>query len=480
LVRENVGLWAHDQARNDAFMSLMDALLLVAVLAVAAVSIVAPRPLSRLLRLAPLALAVFAALQFTAEGFYWQLLPAWLLIAVMAILALRPVSPTPRARRVGIAVLMLATLGPWMILPVPRLAPPTGPYAVGTEVFRWTDASRPEDATADPADHRNVIVQAWYPAARGAHGPHSTYIDGLGRLPKRVTLLPRFLMAHYGRIDTHGVQGAPVSSDRPGWPVVVFLTGYGAPRAFYSSLVADLASRGYVVLAIDHPYEAAVTQLADGRVVSTVEHFLDHDPRRERFMRGRLDLRADDVSFTLDQLGRPEALGPRLSGHLDLGHIATAGHSAGGAAAALALDRDARIKAAANLDGTYYGAVSPGRLDRPFLLLDSDHGESGHSAENVANNRALFDRFGGGWRFEIARANHFGFTDAPLFFSLPGRLALSLLIGGGRGPVETQRAAVDILSAFLQGPLSGRPADVEAAARRYAGIAGGPVTASAP
>ena len=470
----------HDQARNDAFMFLMDALLLIAVLAVAAVWIVAPRSLTRVLRMAPLALAGFATLQFTAEGFYWQLLPTWLLIAVMAIVALRPVSHRLWARRVGIAVLMLAALGPWMILPVPRLPPPTGPYAVGTEVFRWTDASRPEDATADPADRRNVIVQAWYPAARGAHGPHSTYIDGLGRLPKRVTILPRFMMTHYGGIDTHGVTGAPVSTDRAGWPVVVFLTGYGAPRAFYSSLVADLASRGYVVLAIDHPYEAAVAQLADGRVVSTVEHFLDHDPRRERFMRGRLELRADDVSFTLDQLERPGAIGPRLSGHLDLGRVAAAGHSAGGAAAALAFDRDIRIKAAANLDGTYYGAVSPGRVNRPFLLLDSDHSESGHSAGNVANNRALFDHFGGGWRYEIARANHFGFTDAPLFFSSPGRLALSLLIGGERGPVETQRAAVDILSAFLQGPLAERPSDVDAAARRYSGIAGGRVSASSP
>lgn len=64
--------------------------------------------------------------------------------------------------------------------------------------------------------------------------------------------------------------------------------------------------------------------------------------------------------------------------------------------------------------------------------------------------------------------------------SPPGRLALSLLIGGERGPVETQRAAVDILSAFLEGPLTGRPADVDAAARRYPDMAGGPVAARAP
>jgi hypothetical protein len=98
-------------------MLLIHALLLMAILAVAAVWIVAPRPLSRVLRVAPLALAGSTALQFTAEGFYWQFLPAWLLIAVMAILALRPVSPRPWARRVGIVVLMLAALGPWMILP---------------------------------------------------------------------------------------------------------------------------------------------------------------------------------------------------------------------------------------------------------------------------------------------------------------------------------------------------------------------------
>ncbi|WP_280220668.1 hypothetical protein [Nocardia neocaledoniensis] len=41
--------------------------------------------------------------------------------------------------------------------------------------------------------------------------------------------------------------------------MVLFSPGYGAPRAFYSGLVADLASRGLIVLAPDHPNEVAVT-----------------------------------------------------------------------------------------------------------------------------------------------------------------------------------------------------------------------------
>ena len=53
----------------------------------------------------------------------------------------------------------------------------------------------------------------------------------------------------------------------------------------------------------------------------------------------------------------------------------------------------------------------------------------------------------------------------------PGRWLLSLAIGGGRPPSETQRATVDMLDAFLSGPLNGKPASIEAAAARYKGVA---------
>ena len=56
---------------------------------------------------------------------------------------------------------------------------------------------------------------------------------------------------------------------------------------------------------------------------------------------------------------------------------------------------DDRIKAAANIDGTLYGGLSDGKKERPFLLLDSDHAESGHSERNIAGNRLLFEHFGG-------------------------------------------------------------------------------------
>jgi dienelactone hydrolase len=420
-------------------MSPIDAVLLGAVLCVCAAWLLAPQGLRRLAPLGLIILVGLAALQFAAEGFYWQVLPAYGLILALAIAVRRP--PAGGAGRwlvrAGLICLMLLALAPWALPPVPRLTPPGGPFAVGTQIFRWVDPSRPEDATADPADRRNVIVQAWYPAAAGSRGPRAPYIDGLGRLPSSVSLIPSFLLRRYGRIDTHAVLGAPLSRARARWPVVVFSPGYGGPRAFYTSLVADLASRGYVVLALDHPYESAVTELADGRIATTVETFLEGDPDRTAFMAGRLALRASDVSFVLDQIAQPRALGSRLSGRLDLDHIGTVGHSLGGATAAAAMAADARIKAAVNVDGTLYGDLAERHLDRPFMLLESDHAESGHGERYLTGNRRLLENLkAGGFRYEIDRANHYSFTDAPLFLSWPARFAAAQLIGGGRGPAE--------------------------------------------
>jgi dienelactone hydrolase len=429
-----------------------------------------------LLRWAPALPIALALLQFVLEGFYWQLIPAYVLIVVLIGMSVFQRGEgdgfVKIAGGVGLAALALGAIGPFLLIyPAPFLLKPDGRYLVGTQTFRWVDASRDETITDDPADKRNVILQAWYPAAAGAKGPHSVYMDGLKHLPDNVEGLPGFVLASFGGIDTHGIVNAPVSTDKAKWPVVVFLNGYGASRAFYTGLITQLASRGYAVLSIDHPYEAAVAQLADGRIVKTTEHFTPDDPDRFTFMRGRTDLRVQDVKFVLDQIARADVIGPTLAGHLDLDHIAAIGHSLGGATAALAMDEDDRIKAAVNIDGTLYGGVSDRKIARPFLLIDSDHAESGHSNGNEEGNRLLASHFGGARQaWEIKHANHFSFTDAMFFLPPPGRFAAFQMIGGKRGPEETQRATVQMIDAFLQGPLGGKPGDVKTVAATYKDI----------
>ncbi|WP_280299723.1 alpha/beta hydrolase family protein [Nocardia neocaledoniensis] len=448
-------------------MSVIDVLMLIAAVALAITLVAVPRAGRRVAPFALPVLVIGALGVWVLEG-YWHWWPVYLLIAVMFAFVVTDAAGTRRRVlfRSGIAVLAALSILPWAVPPRPELPAPTGPYLVGSEIFRWVDEGRPEPATA-AEDRRNVVVQAWYPT-EVASGRQWVYLDGRGRMPARISGIPSFLIP---APDTNATADVPVSPAKQRWPVVLFSPGYGAPRAFYSGLVADLASRGFIVLAVDHPYEVAVTELADGTVATAVENIPADDPDGERYMTERLETRTADLRFVLDQLSRPEVLGP-LEGRVDLDRITAAGHSFGGAAAWLAAIADQRITAAANLDGTLYGTPLTQPITRPVLLLESDHAETGHSQRYLDGNRGLLERAQApGFRYEFSEANHYSFTDVAQFLAPPVRFAASMVVGGSRGPAATQRAANDILTPFLLGELGA----VDAAARGHSGVAGGPV-----
>jgi len=460
-------------------MLILDLVLLVGVLSLAAWRLIAPAWRPRL-RIAAAGLCLLlAAAQWVLCGFTWQTLPAYLLLALSA---LPPLSTGPVLRwigRLGLVGIAAACVGVWILPAVPTLPPPDGRYAVATEVYRWTDASRDEPHTAAPNDRRSVIAQAWYPTTRrnpSGGGGRVPYIDGIGRMPDQVSAVPGFILHRYGQIDTHAEVSAPLAaSDRP-WPVVIFSPGYGAPRATYTGLATRLASRGFVVIVLDHPFEAGVTQLPDGRVVGTQEIIpADHT----QYMPNQQVVRTADIRFVIDQIARPEALSSLLrGGRIETSKVAVIGHSFGGAASAMAMSEDARVVAAANIDGTPYGDLPDRQLTRPFLLLQSDYAETHHSADFInGNGKLLAHSTAPGFHYEIKRANHYSFTDAPFFFAPPGRWLLAQVMGGGRGPAATQQATADILVAFLSGPLTGVPADVAATADRYPDVLVRPVKA---
>jgi dienelactone hydrolase len=447
----------------------LDLILLAALLALAGWRLIAPssRPA---LRVAAAGLGVLLlVVKWAVYGFTWQDLPSFPLLALSALPPFRTGAVLRWIGRLGLVGIAAACIGVWILPAVPTLPEPDGRFAVATEVYRWTDASRDEPHTADTGDRRSVIAQAWYPTSGGDRSGRSApvpYVDGAGRLPESVSGMPGFVMRRYGQIDTHAAASAPLAPRSRPWPVVIFSPGYGAPRAVYTGLATRLASRGFVVFVLDHPYESGVTQLPDGQVVGTEEIIpADHT----RYMPNQQVVRTADIRFVIDQLARPGALSPLLRGdRIETSKVAMIGHSFGGAASAMAMSEDARVVAAANIDGTPYGDLPDRRLTRPFLLLQSDFDETHHSDLFINGNGRLLARSSApGLHYEIKRANHYSFTDAPFFFAPPGRWLLAQVAGGGRGPAATQQATADILAAFLSGPLTGIPADVAASAARY-------------
>ena len=55
---------------------------------------------------------------------------------------------------------------------------------------------------------------------------------------------------------------------RPAFPVIVFQHGYTGLPSSHTALMEDLASHGWAVLNLIHPYEATGARLADGTVVT--------------------------------------------------------------------------------------------------------------------------------------------------------------------------------------------------------------------
>jgi predicted dienelactone hydrolase len=423
---------------------------------------------------------ILAIVQLLVEGYYWQYLPSYVLILFLIIIALflKKTNSNTRKRllQITLVFLILFSIGPWTIfLPIPKLTEPQGHYTVGTRIFRWVDSERAEPITPDPNDKRNVVVQAWYPTAQEAKGIHSSYVDGLDNLPEKIGIMPDFIFDHYDQIETYGVLNAPISKEQNLWPVILFLTGNNAARAFYTSLATGLASYGYVVLMIDHPYEAMITQLADGKIATTIEVYPKDNPDLTKFMIDRLNIRIADIQFVINQLGNPKRSHDNFLSSLDQNRIVIAGHSLGGASAAAAMAFDSRIKAAANIDGTLYGELPKPNGPRPFLLIESKKDGSDRFQRYENGNRMFFRQFEGGYRYEIIEADHYSFTDAPLLLAFPTRFLAARFLDIGNIPAKTHHATVDILDTFFYGALNGELFALDSVPSRHQGIIRKPI-----
>lgn len=305
----------------------------------------------------------------------------------------------------------------------------TGPYKVGTTVLELVDDSR-QDPLAPTASTRDLVVSLFYPTEKNV---------------KNCTLAPQFPPGTAALLDvvingnglaemitTRSCLGSPMA--RPDLPLLLLGPGLGTTRLFHSDMAGEIASHGWNVVTVDHPYDSLVVEYPNGRLVFASDSPLANKTGDDAVLLQFLDARVKDMQFVLDSLSnssvtsRIPGLGYPTSASKSNNHnfhksklitdkVGVFGHSFGGAAALQLLKDDKRFHVGADLDGGVYGTVVQEGTDLPFLFIRAPshtHITDPTWAKAWPNLRG-FKR-----EYSVNGTLHGSFTDLPIFRDLVG------------------------------------------------------------
>jgi hypothetical protein len=325
------------------------------------------------------------------------------------------------------------------------------PFAVGTSTYEWIDLARPEELTPEAGDVRQIVARAWYPAAPSSELALAPYFlnPRQAELNEEAAGFPPGVLSVLqipARVD------APLVPGPQKFPVLIFSPGMSTPLEYYGYQLAELASRGYVILALSHAYATGIVVYSDGHVAAELPEAPGSEVRDRSIANWSLDQR-----LALDRLEQLASAGSgdRLQGRLDLARVGVFGHSRGGAAAALSCLDDMRFRACANLDGGLSTSVETKQLTQPFLLMRSEVA--------VPTLDGFFEQLTGpAHRVSVAGAGHNSFSDLPRLVALLREQELPLdpeaLLLGSLAPERAFAINAAYLSAFFGSELSGAPA----------------------
>jgi hypothetical protein len=264
------------------------------------------------------------------------------------------------------------------------------------------------------------------------------------RILSRYWSAPQFLLDHFALVRTHAYLNADVAQTGTPFPVITY--SESGLMSAHMTLFEALASNGYVVVCIGHPYwnpfvygsegevipfdgqnekykawwtEANSTRVEEAKSQVTVAKTTDVQERafvrlNELMPLAVLDLRdwAEDIGFVLDELEATNQGAGLLAGALDLERVGIMGISKGGAAAGQFCITDKRCKAGINLTGFMYGDIVDVNLGVPFFFFNEEE----LWCPDCYPNDLFFKRAeSDAYQMKIRGARHANFSDLILY-----------------------------------------------------------------
>jgi len=334
----------------------------------------------------------------------------------------------------------------------PASPKPTGIYAAGTRTFTVYN-TRKEALDPKGGSMRHVPARLYYPVNKdeteGLSKARSISRSEAAGI-KKAFMIP----LNYDKMEASGTNIAEAFVDAPfiedkQFPLIVFNHGYFSYIEGNSFLLTELASHGYMVLSVGHPYEGAGTDYDDGTYtivdkslankmyhpflggvlaalkLTTMKGTLEEQAaffevfqnKYCRFIGGRVGEWITDTEFAVDYLKK------EFGEHIDFTNgIGISGHSNGGAAAYRFCLKNSEYTCGINIDGGLFGDSEGLIMHKPFMQL------SCKDNENVVT-KGYLNHTAPAYKVLFRDMKHIGFSDMKYAISaasMTGRLSPAL------------------------------------------------------
>lgn len=291
-------------------------------------------------------------------------------------------------------------------------------------------------------------------------------------------------------VPVHIYYPATDEDNENNFPFILF--SHGA-FGYYQSNVStymELASNGYVVVSLDHPYHSFFTEDTEGSLITVDPNFLQEVMRANEesateeeileMSHKWLAIRTADMQFVLDSIKNAKMEGcdsavwfieseevekeiVKVLSMTDVDTVGLMGHSMGGAASVAVGREREEIAAVIDLDGTMLGeelSYENGEYQFcaepypvPLLAIDNEeHYEEGKSVGKLYVNTAVLENAIDSRHTYFVGSGHMNFTDLPLF----SPVLASLLGTGTIDETECVETMNEIILAYFNYYLKGQ------------------------
>ena len=282
-----------------------------------------------------------AIAQIIVVGYKWQYMPIYFIIFAYSVRftysAKKFNNLLSRLSSFVMFLIFIIALVLNFVFPVPTFEIENFKYSVGyEEIHIVLDKENPkafvELSNLEPGSNRELMVDIYYPS--NEESDYVQLVKDEGKVGGTIVQylnrtwnlnIPEVMLEHLSLISFQVSENIEPINEK--LPVVVYSHGWAGTKFFAAEQLMNLASQGYIVIAVDHTGLAMFTNLPDKTIYNTGSSEVSSNIFN--VMNG-MAIDIEDTLSYLQETSLSENLNTLFKNYADFNNISLIGHSTGG------------------------------------------------------------------------------------------------------------------------------------------------------